>query len=129
MSYFDDEGYRRDIKRIRNIQEGRHGVAKHLFHGKLGKIHQAYQSGMEEQLGALGLVLNCVTLWNTRYMDAAPRQLRAQGYPVLDADRARLSPFVHKHINVLGSYSFSAAELARGLRALRDPDAADEDDG
>lgn len=129
LSYFDDEGYRRDIKRIRNLQEGRHGVAKHLFHGKLGKIHQAYRSGMEEQLGALGLVLNCVTLWNTRYMDAALHQLRAQGYPVLDADRARLSPFVHKHINVLGSYSFSAVELARGLRALRDPDAADEDDG
>ncbi|MEV6157833.1 hypothetical protein AB0L53_46600 [Nonomuraea sp. NPDC052129] len=24
---------------------------------------------MEDQLGALGLVLNCVTLWNTFYMD------------------------------------------------------------
>ncbi len=26
---------------------------------------------MEDQLGALGLVLNCVVLWNTRYMNAA----------------------------------------------------------
>jgi TnpA family transposase len=71
LTYFDDEGYRRDIKGIRNLQEGRHSLAKHLFHGKLGKIYKAYQAGMEEQLGALGLVLNCVTLWNTRYMNAA----------------------------------------------------------
>ncbi len=25
---------------------------------------------MEDQLGALGLVLNCIVLWNTRYMNA-----------------------------------------------------------
>ena len=47
---------------------------------------------MEEQLGALGLVLNCVTLWNTAYMDVALTQLRTTGYPVLDDDVARLSP-------------------------------------
>lgn len=128
LSYFDDEGYRRDIKGIRNLQEGRHSLAKYLFHGKLGKIYKAYQAGMEEQLGALGLVLNCVTLWNTRYMDAALQALRAQGYPVLDADVGRLSAFGYKHINVHGSYTFSAVELPGGLRMLRDPDAVDEDD-
>jgi TnpA family transposase len=42
------------------------------------------------QLGVLGLVLNAVVLWNTRHIDAAPAQLRASGYPVHDADAARL---------------------------------------
>src|SRR5512132_2345649 len=35
--------------------------------------------GQEDQLGALGLVLNCVTLWNTVYLDAALARLRDEG--------------------------------------------------
>lgn len=42
------------------------------------------------QLGALGLVLNCIVLWNTVYADAAIDQLRAIGHPVHDEDVARL---------------------------------------
>ena len=49
---------------------------------------------MEDKLSALGLVLNCVVLWNTVYMDRALDQLRAQDHPVLDADVARLSAFI-----------------------------------
>jgi len=54
---------------------------------------------MEDQLGALGIVLNCVVLWNTVYINSALNQLRTQGYPVRDGDVARLSPFMRKHIN------------------------------
>jgi len=75
---------------------------------------------MEGQLGALGLVLNCMVLWTTRYQGAALRQLRAAGYPVLDEDVARLSPFVRKHLNVHGRYSFALPDLGGGLRELRD---------
>lgn len=73
-------------------------------------------------------MLNCVVLWNTCYIDAAMEQLRAQGHPVLDEDVARLSPFVRHHLNVHGKYSFLLPELAGGLRALRAPDAAMDDD-
>ncbi len=45
-----------------------------------------YHEGMEDQLGALGLILNCVVLWNTRYISAALDALHAQGYPVLAED-------------------------------------------
>jgi hypothetical protein len=45
-------------------------------------------------------VLNCVTLWNTLYLDHALSALRAQGYPVTDADAARLSAYQYRHINV-----------------------------
>jgi hypothetical protein len=42
---------------------------------------------------------------------------------VLDEDVARLSPFVHGHINMLGRYSFAAHDsVALGeLRPLRGP--------
>lgn len=54
--------------------------------------------GQEDQLSALGLVLNAVVLWNTRYIDAAITELRAQGHPVPDEHTARLSPLVDKHL-------------------------------
>jgi hypothetical protein len=77
---------------------------------------------MEDQLGALGLILNCVVPWNTRYISAALDALRAQGYPVLDEDVARLSPFVREHVNVAGKYHFLLPDLGEGvIRQLRDP--------
>ena len=130
LSYIDtDETYRRDIKGIRNLQEGRHALARKICHGKKGELYHRYERGLENQLGSLGLVLNCVVLWTTLYLDAAVRHLRAQGYPVLEEDMARLSPFVSSHLGVHGTYSFVLPDLAPGaIRDLRDPDAADEDD-
>ena len=110
------------------LQEGRHDLAQKVFHGRKSQVFQRYYEGMEDQLGALGIVLNCLVLWNTVYIDDALRQLRAQGYPVLDDDVARLSPFIRRHINVHGRYSFQRPQLGGARRALRDPDADDADD-
>jgi hypothetical protein len=83
----------------------------------------AYREGQQDQLGALGLVLNMIVLWNTLYMEAALAQLREEGYPVSDEDVRRLSPLLHEHINMLGRYSFLMSEaIAQGaLRPLRRP--------
>lgn len=66
-------------------------------------------------------------LLNTRYMDAAVNQLRADGFDVRDEDVARLSPFVRHHINMLGRYSFQLPGLPGGLRPLRGKDATDDE--
>lgn len=95
---------------------------------------QAYRDGQEDQLGALGLVLNAAVLWTTRYLDAAVEQLRAlpagqREHDVLDEDVARLSPLKHANLNVLGRYSFRHSGPAGGtLRPLRDPTQADHDE-
>jgi TnpA family transposase len=70
-----DDTYRRQMNRQLTVQESRHKLARDVCHGKRGTIHQAYRDGMEDQLGALGLVLNAVVLWTTRYIDAAIAQL------------------------------------------------------
>ena len=88
---------------------------------------RTYYEGMEDQLSALGLVLNCTVLWNTFYTSRALEQLRAQGYPVLDADAARLSAFIRTHIGIDGHYAFHLADLGGKYRPLRDPDARDDD--
>jgi hypothetical protein len=54
-------------------------------------------------------------------MNAASQQLSAAGRPIQDDDIARLSPFVRRHLAVLGAYSFLLPELAGNLRDLRHP--------
>lgn len=127
LTYIDDEAKRRSTLSQLNRGEGRHSVARAVFHGKRGELRQHYREGQEDQLGALGLVLNMIVLWNTVYMEAALDQLRRDGYMVVDDDVARLSPLLHEHINMLGRYSFSLPEVVtKGqLRPLRDPMHAD----
>ena len=81
----------------------------------------ALSEGQEDQLSALGLVVNMIVLWNTIYMNAILDQLRTEGYDVKPEDEARLSPFGHEHINMLGRYSFAVPDaVVRGeLRPLR----------
>ena len=122
--------HRRRILVQLNRGEGRHQLARIIFHGKRGELRQRYREGQEDQLGALGLVVNLVVLWNTIYMDAALDRLRADGFDVRPEDVARLSPLGFKHINMLGRYAFTLPEtVARGeLRPLRDPNAIGIDD-
>jgi TnpA family transposase len=122
----DDEPYRREGKAQSNLTEGRHDLARRIFHGRKGEITRAYLTGMEDQLSALGLVLNCAVLWNTVYMNRALQQLRAQQYPVLDEDAARLSPFVREHIGLDGHYTFHLPDLGGTHRPLRNPDANED---
>ena len=116
LHLIDDDSYRRDIKWMRNLQEGRHALARKVFHGSKGELYQRYREGMEDQLGALGLVINCIVLWNTVYMNAALCELRAQGHPVLDEDVRRLHPFRRRRLAVTGDYSFLLPQLEGQLR-------------
>jgi len=74
-------------------------------------------------LGALGLVVNVIALWNTIYLERALEHLRAQGRRIEPEDVARLSPLQHKHINFLGRYMFALPEavLQGDYRPLRSP--------
>jgi TnpA family transposase len=128
LAYVDDEGYRRRVLTQLNRQEGRHALARAIFHGRRGEVRKRYREGQEDQLSALGLVTNAVVLWNTRYQQAALDQLRAEGYDVLDEDVARLSPLGSEHVGMLGRYHFELPrDVARGeLRPLRDPNAPED---
>lgn len=128
LAYIDDEAYRRRILTQINRGEGRHSLSRVVFHGQRGEVRQRYREGQEDQLGALGLVVNVIVLWNTCYMDAASSKLRELGQELKLEDLARLSPLGYKHINMLGRYYFSLAEpLKHGeLRPLRDPNTPDD---
>nr|WSS68627.1 transposase [Streptomyces sp. NBC_01175] len=125
-----DDTYPRQMNRQLTVQESLHKPARDVCHGKRGTILQAYRDGMENQLGALGPVLNAIVLWTTEYIDATVARLRAEGHETRDEDNARLSPLKHRNLNLLGRYSFTASTPAAGvLRPLRDPDAPELDEG
>ena len=116
LRYIDDEAYRRRILTQLNRGEGRHELARIIFHGKRGELRQRYREGPEDQLGALGLVVNAVILWNTIYMDAALAELRPEGFDVRDEDVARLSPLGHGHFERIGSLCLHASRVRRTRR-------------
>ena len=93
-------------------------LSRAVFHGKRGELRQRYRQVQEDQLSALGLIVNVIVLWNTIYMDAALQQLRSEGFEVRDEDVARLSPLGHEQINMLGRYGFS---LTRSRAESCDP--------
>lgn len=128
LNYVDDENYRRKILTQLNRGESRHDLARAIFHGKKGQIRKRYKEGQENQLSALGLVMNMVILWNTRYMQLAIEHLQKEGLQINPEDLARLSPLGHKHINMLGRYNFDLdAFIAQGnLRPLRELDLLNE---
>ena len=129
LDVYDDESYRRRMVTQLNRGEGRHSLARVVFHGQKGELRQRYREGQEDQLGALGLVVNMLVLWTTRYSDLALEQMREQGLEVRDEDVARLSPLGYSHVNMLGRYEFALPDsIARGaFRPLRDPRAIDGD--
>jgi TnpA family transposase len=79
-TYFDDELLRRRVRTQKNRQESRHSLARRVCHGQKGELRQRYREGMEDQLAALGFLVNVCVLWNTVYTAGAgghPRRRQA----------------------------------------------------
>lgn len=129
LNFLDDEYYRRRIQIQLNRGEGRHGVARHVFHGQRGELRQRYRQGQEDQLGVLGLIVNVIVLWNTWYMQDAIDERRRSGQEVRPEDVEHLAPLRFQHINVQGKYHFTLPEsVAQGHhRPLRQPSSSSEE--
>ncbi len=123
LRYIDDPAFRRRILTQLNRQELRHRLGRRIFLGERGEIRSSLRQGQEEDLGALGLLLNVVVHWNAIYMQEVITQLKAEGWVIEDADLARLSPLIWRHINFLGRYNFAVPEVVAngGLRPLCTP--------
>jgi TnpA family transposase len=65
VGYCNDEHFRRRILVQLNRGEGRDGLSRDVCHGRRGELRQPYREGQEEQLGALGLIVNTIVLYNT----------------------------------------------------------------
>lgn len=121
LAYLDDQAYRRRILTQINRGEARHALARKVFHGHSGELRQPYHEVQEDQLGALGLVVNTIAPLEHSLHGRRPRLPPCQRGPCPDGGVERLSPLRHGHINLHGRYYFTPSDaVARGeLRSLR----------
>jgi TnpA family transposase len=105
LDYCNDEHFRRRVLVQLNRGEGRHGLARDVCHGRRGELRQAYRDGQEEQLNALGLIVNSIVLYNTIYTQRALDHIAVStGSEPRDEDIERLSPLGSDHITLTGRY-------------------------
>jgi TnpA family transposase len=71
LDYCNDEHFRRRVLVQLNRGEGRAGLARDVCRGRRGELRQPYRQGQEEQLNALGLIVNSIVLYNTIYTQRA----------------------------------------------------------
>ncbi len=107
LHYLCDESYRRRILTQVNHTEFRHKLARRLCYGNRGELKRSYREGQEQQLGALGLLLNIVIYWNTYYLDLALDELLQTRPDLSYEDLDRITPLAYDHIRILGRYSFT----------------------
>ena len=90
--------------------ESEHALKRAIFYWKRGQLYQTTREGQEDQLYALEVVANTIIIWNTIYMQKAIESMEKAGYVIDEKDKARLKPFRHENINIVGSYSFEESE-------------------
>lgn len=124
LSWVDAISFRRRVLTQLTWIEHQQRLAGAIRFGRKVKLYEQYREGQEDELNTLGLVLNMVVSWTTRYMDAALNYLKQTGFEVREEDIERLSPLVSHHINFVGKYHFSKpVEVKRGeLRPFHNPD-------
>ena len=87
-----------------------YSLARKVCYGNKREVHQRYREGQEEQLSALGLVVNAIILWTPISMDRALEDMQQRGMTIRPSDVARLSPIGYEHVDVCGKYSFQLSE-------------------
>ncbi|GLW15743.1 transposase [Streptomyces sp. NBRC 13847] len=122
LDLIDNPDYRRQIETQSSRHAQRHELAAKIYHGTEDRLHR-YQTGMEEQLSALGLIVNMVVLFNTAYIDLFLAKKTSHLRPVPDEVVRSLSPFLYRHIHMKGRYAFEMPELSdSSMRAVEELD-------
>lgn len=101
-----DKEYRKRILQGLNKGESRNALAKELRYARQGIIREKDPDMRLCVASAINLMILCLAIWNTIYMQRAIRSLREEGYRINQEDLGFLSPFGHAHINLYGQFFF-----------------------
>ncbi len=101
-----DKEYRKKILQGLNKGESRNALAKELRYARQGIIREKDPDLRLCVASAINLMILCLVIWNTIYMQRAIRSLREEGYRINQEDLGFLSPFGHAHINLYGQFFF-----------------------
>ena len=73
----------------------------------------------------LNLLVAAIILWNTRYLEAAYRELRRQGLPINQDLLRHVAPLGWEYIGLTGDYVWTHAGQIRPAAPLIDVDSTD----
>ena len=100
--YLRNEELRRRVLLGLNKGEALNALARKLFFGGQGEIRDRTYEDQLNAASSLNLLLAAIVVWNTVHLQACLRRLRADGYPVDDADLRFLSPLMRRHLGIYG---------------------------
>ena len=121
LDYLRDVGLRRRIQAGLNKGEAQNALRRAVFFNRLGELRDRTYENQSYRASGLNLVVACIALWNTVYLERAVTALRQRGRAINDDLLAHLSPLAWDHINLTGDYAWrsNAGIRGSGLRPLR----------
>jgi TnpA family transposase len=122
LDYISNEALRRRIQKGLNKGEATNALARAIFFGKRGELHEKALKDQLQRASALNIIINAISVWNTVYLEKAINYLKEKN--VLREDLlSYISPLDWEHINFLGEYTFNMKYIATPgkLRPLNEP--------
>jgi TnpA family transposase len=110
LNYIQDDEIRRQVHKQLNLGEHRHAVAKYIFFADRGEFRTGDINEIMNKVSCLSILSNAILVWNTVHISGIVKKLRQNGYIIKDKDLSRVSPMMHKHVFVNGTYDFSKRE-------------------
>ena len=107
LGYIQDETIRRVVQKQLNRGEHRQAVAKHIFFAKQGEFGTGDLKAMMNKASCLSLLSNAILIWNTIQISRIVNSLRKGGTIIADEHLTGVSPMLHRHVIVNGTYDFS----------------------
>ncbi len=119
--YLQSHQLRRPVRVALNKGETLHSLARYLFFGQLGEMHERDFIRQYRRISCLMLLISAIAAWNTVYLQHTVTTLRQRGIDIPDEHLQHISPLRVRHINLLGEYRFqdSDAYSLDQLRPLR----------
>ncbi|MBU3201133.1 transposase [Clostridium estertheticum] len=100
LDYLSDEDFRRKIQIRLNKGEAMCALARAIFFGKYGMLHEKDIQGQLQRATALSIIINAITLWNTIYLPKVVEKLKEKE-DVNEDFLKHVSPLGWEHIILL----------------------------
>lgn len=122
LDWLRDPTLRRRANAGLNKGEARNALARAIFFNRLGEMRDRSFEYQAYRASGLSLLVSAIILWNTRYLQAALKDLGQRGHDVRPELARHVAPLGGEHIGLTGDYVWGAEPMPTdGLRPLRRP--------
>jgi hypothetical protein len=103
---------RPDLRRQATVElnkgESKNALQRAVCFHRLGRLRDRSFESQRHRASGLAVVVNAITLWNTRYLGRALEALQHAGDTIDEVLLAHIAPLGWQHINLTGDYLWAA---------------------